>query len=143
MVSCSRQLCLRRGCCAYPTICQQGDELRIAERLLKSQEVHTKRERDTEHFLKMRAHTLGGVSLKMICKGMAGSPDQWVFFPPNEGSLLPRIGLAETKHPGKTGRDRPTQVLFKRMLAPMGVLVRRVGTEAEAVRFLADVLALR
>lgn len=88
-------------------------------------------ENTVEGYLRKRVRAAGGKCYKFICPGHVGAPDRLCIFPPG------RIYFIETKAPG--GKPRPTQLMFHRELAELGVTVRVIDTREKVREFIEEV----
>lgn len=88
-------------------------------------------ESTVESYLRKRVRAAGGKCYKFICPGHIGAPDRLCIFPGG------RIFFVETKAPG--GRPRPTQLMFHRELAALGVTVRVIDTREKVRAFIEEV----
>ena len=90
------------------------------------------KENTIEGYLRKRVRAAGGKCYKFVCTGHIGAPDRICIFPNS------RIYFVETKAPG--GKPRPTQLMFHRELAELGVTVRVIDTREKVREFVEGVM---
>ena len=90
-------------------------------------------ENTVEGYLRKRVRAAGGKCYKFVCPGHIGAPDRICIFQNN------RIYFVETKAAGE--KPRPTQLMFHRELAALGVTVRIIDTREKVRAFIKAVTA--
>jgi hypothetical protein len=90
-------------------------------------------ENTVEGYLRKKVGAVRGKCYKFVCPGHVGAPDRICIFPGG------RIYFVETKAPG--GKPRPTQLMFHRELAELGVTVRVIDTQEKVREFVKEVTA--
>ena len=90
-------------------------------------------ENTVEGYLRKKVRAVRGKCYKFICPGHVGAPDRICIFPQG------RVYFVETKAPG--GKPRPTQLMFHRELAELGVTVRVIDTREKVRAFIEEVTA--
>lgn len=91
-------------------------------------------ENTVEGYLRKKVRAVGGKCYKFISPGHIGAPDRICIFPGG------RVYFVETKAPG--GRPRPTQLMFHRELAELGVAVRVIDTREKVRAFVEEVMRI-
>ena len=89
-------------------------------------------ENTVEGYLRKKVGAVRGKCYKFVCPGQVGAPDRICVFPGG------RVYFVETKAPG--GKPRPTQLMFHRELAELGVTVRVIDTREKVRAFIGEVM---
>lgn len=89
-------------------------------------------ENTVEGYLRKKVRAVRGKCYKFVCPGHVGAPDRICIFPHG------RVYFIETKAPG--GKPRPTQLMFHRELAELGVTVRVIDTREKVRAFIEEVM---